>query len=122
MAEDFTITSGTTTNNGNTLDGGDTVTVTGALVTSGVNNGIDTTAGSNKITISTEGSITTANLDHVSGINNVGSFNTTTVSGSVMTNGNYGPGIANTGNSNINIVSGQITAKGVNAQTELHEW
>ena len=115
MAEDFTITSGTTTNNGNTLDGGDTVTVTGALVTSGVNNGIDTTAGSNKITVSTEGSITTANLDHVSGINNVGSFNTTTVSGSVMTNGNYGPGIANTGNSNINIVSGQITAKGVNA-------
>jgi hypothetical protein len=38
MAEDFTITSGSTKNNDYIIDGGDTVTVTGELVTSGLKN------------------------------------------------------------------------------------
>ena len=45
MADDFTITSGTTTNDNNTIDGADTVTVTGALVTTGTDNGIATLVG-----------------------------------------------------------------------------
>ena len=42
MATDFIITSGTTTNNGNIIDGAHTVTITGALVTTGTNVGIKT--------------------------------------------------------------------------------
>ena len=42
LAADFTITSGATTNDGNTINGNDSVTVTGALVTTGVNEGIVT--------------------------------------------------------------------------------
>ena len=41
QAADFKITSGTTTNDGNTINGNDTVTVTEALVTTGGSEGID---------------------------------------------------------------------------------
>ena len=60
MAADFTITSGTITNDGNTINGNDTVAVTGALVTTGPNEGIDTTGGTNTVSVSEAGSIETA--------------------------------------------------------------
>ena len=62
MADDFTITSGTTTNDGNTINGGDTVTVTGALTTTGANKGIETTSGTNTVVVSETGSITTGRV------------------------------------------------------------
>jgi hypothetical protein len=74
MAADFTITSGTTTNDGNTVNGNDTVAVTGALVTTGVNEGIDTTGGTNAVSVSETGSITTAGQSAY-GILNVGDDN-----------------------------------------------
>jgi len=87
MAEDFVITSGTTTNDGNTINGNDTVTVTGALVTTGVNEGIDTTGGTNTVSVSEADSIETAG-GGAFGIFNNGGGNATTVSGKVETAGN----------------------------------
>jgi hypothetical protein len=85
MAADFTITSGTTTNAGNTVDGNDTVAVTGALVTTGVNEGIDTSGDTNTVSVSETGSITTGIGDNAYGIYNNGDANTTTMSGSITT-------------------------------------
>ena len=74
MADDFTITSGTTTNDNNTINGADTVTVTGALVTTGTW-GISTTGGTNIVTVSETGNIkTTGNSGW--GIFNDGDANT----------------------------------------------
>ena len=86
MADDFTITSGTTTNDGNTINGGDTVTVTGALTTTGANKGIETTSGTNTVVVSETGSITTTG-DDAYGIYNEGDYNITTVSGTVKSTG-----------------------------------
>ena len=144
MAADFAITSGTTTNAGNTIDGNDTVTVAGALVTTGVNEGIDTTGGTNKVTVSDAGSIETAgknahgilnrgdgNTTAVSGniittgtmymaeawaIANIGDSNETTVSGSLKTSGMGSAGIYTDGNTNENTISGSITTTGSSAQ------
>ena len=75
MADDFTITSGTTTNDNNTINGADTVTVTGALVTTGTDNGISATGGPNIVTVSETGIIkTTGNSGW--GIFNDGDANT----------------------------------------------
>ena len=83
MAEDFVITSGTTTNDGETINGADTVTVTGALVTTGLHEGIDTSGGVNTVTVSETGSITTGAGNNAYGIRNIGTSNETTVSGSI---------------------------------------
>ena len=83
MAEDFVITSGTTTNDGETINGADTVTVTGALVTTGLHEGIDTSGGVNTVTVSETGSITTGAGNNAYGISNIGTSNETTVSGSI---------------------------------------
>ena len=140
LAADFTITSGTTTNDGNTISGNDSVTVTGALVTTGVNEGIDTTGGTNTISVSEAGSIETAgggafgifnnggrNATTVSGsietageaaygiFNGVGDGNATTVSGSITTTGDTGHGITNFGDSNQTNFSGSIATTGDNA-------
>ena len=114
MAEDFVITSGTTTNDGNTINGNDTVTVTGALVTTGVNEGIDTTGGTNTISVSEAGSIETAG-GGAFGIFNNGGRNATTVSGSIKTRGLLGDGIFNSGDGNVTTVSGSIATTGDNA-------
>jgi len=83
MADDFVITSGTTTNDGETINGADTVTVTGALVTTGLHEGIDTSGGVNTVTVSETGSITTGAGNNAYGIRNIGTSNETTVSGSI---------------------------------------
>ena len=108
LAADFTITSGATTNDGNTINGNDSVTVTGALVTTGVNEGIDTTGGTNTISVSEAGSIETAG-GGAFGIFNNGGRNATTVSGSIETAGEAAYGIFNSGDGNVTTVSGSIT-------------
>ena len=117
MADDFVITSGNQTNAGNTINGNDTVTVTGALVTTEVN-GIETTGGTNTVSVSGTGSIETTG-DNAHGVLNSGNENTTTVSGSITTTGNRAWGIANyqvddkgdelSSDSNETTVSGSIT-------------
>ena len=111
LAADFTITSGATTNDGNTINGNDSVTVTGALVTTGVNEGIDTTGGTNTISVSEAGSIETAG-GGAFGIFNNGGRNATTVSGSIETAGEAAYGIFNSGDGNVTTVSGSITTTG----------
>jgi len=105
LAADFVITSGTTTNDGNTINAGDTVTVTGALTTTAANEGIETTGGTNKVTVSEAGSITTGTGAYAFGIYNNGSTNTTTVSGSITTAGYGAHGIINRGSTNTTTVS-----------------
>jgi len=117
MADDFTITSGTTTNDGNTINGGDTVTVTGALTTIEANIGIETTSGTNTVVVSETGSITTTG-DRADGIGNADDgidnddYNTTTVYGSITTTGDDASGIYNGGDDNITTVSGSIETTG----------
>ena len=111
MADDFTITSGTTTNDSNTINGGDTVTVTGALTTTGANKGIETTSGTNTVVVSETGSITTTG-DDAYGIYNEGDYNITTVSGSIETTGEEANGIYNGGDDNITTVSGTVKSTG----------
>ena len=115
LAADFVITSGTTTNDGNTINAGDTVTVTGALTTTAANEGIETTGGTNKVTVSEAGSITTGTGAYAFGIYNNGSTNTTTVSGSITTAGSTASGIYNEGAFNTTTVSGSITTAGYGA-------
>jgi len=121
MAADFVITSGTTTNDGNTISTGDTVTVTGALVTTGVDIGIYTTGGTNKVTVSDAGSITTGTGAYAFGIYNLGSTNTTTVSGSITAAGSSANGIWNNGNFNTTTVSGSIGTTG-NFAKGIYNW
>jgi hypothetical protein len=65
MADDFTIASGTTTNDGNTLDGGDSVNVTGALNT-GSSQAIKTTNDLNIVLVSTTGRCSTSTHETIS--------------------------------------------------------
>ena len=58
-----------------------------ALTTTGANEGIETTGGTNKVTVSEAGSITTGTGNNAYGIYNDGAYNTTTVSGSITTAG-----------------------------------
>jgi len=112
MAADFTITSGTTTNDGNTVNGNDTVAVTGALVTTGANYGIETTGGTNTVSVAEAGSIDTTG-DDAFGISNRGDTNETTVSGSIKTTGDDAYGIYNwQGDTNETTVSGSIETAG----------
>jgi len=115
MAGDFIITSGTTTNNGNIINGAHTVTITGALVTTGGDKGIDTTGETNTVTVTGTGSITTGTGNMAYGIRNVGNTNTTSISGSIETTGYSSRGIYNQGISNETTVSGSITTEGGNS-------
>jgi hypothetical protein len=110
MAADFTIISGTTTNDDNTVDGNDTVAVTGALVTTGANEGIDASGDTNTVSVSETGSITTGIGDNAYGIYNNGDANTTTMSGSITTGiGDNAYGIYNNGDANTTTMSGSIS-------------
>jgi len=134
QAEDFLITSGTMTNHENIVDGDDTITVTGELVTSGGERGIYTTGGTNEVSVSEAGSVTTSGglyaygvynsgADNVTtvlgtittsytgstGVYNYGDDNTTTLSGSIFTNGHHSEGISERGEGNTTNVSGNIT-------------
>ena len=134
QAEDFLITSGTMTNHENIVDGDDTITVTGELVTSGGERGIYTTGGTNEVSVSEAGSVTTSGglyaygvynsgADNVTtvlgtittsytgstGVYNDGDDNTTTLSGSIFTNGHHSEGISERGEGNTTNVSGNIT-------------
>ena len=111
MAADFTITSGTITNDGNTINGNDTVAVTGALVTTGGNYGIETTGGTNTVSVAEAGSIDTTGVD-ADGIINVGDNNTITISGSITTTGDYAEGIVDVGDNNETTFSGSIKTTG----------
>ena len=103
MADDFVITSGSDTNGqlgDGDINGGHTVSLGIALKTTGTNVGIkttnnDTIAQKNTITVSETGSITTGTGSTAYGIFNWGSFNKTTVSGSITTEGTYADGISN---------------------------
>ena len=111
MADDFVITSsdgstnGVGTTNGataaaiaaNAIDGGHTVSLGIALTTTAANEGIETTGGTNKVTVSEAGSITTGTGNNAYGIYNDGALNTTTVSGSITTTGDQSIGIYNSG-------------------------
>ena len=86
MADDFVITSsdgstnGVGTTNGataaaiaaNAINGSDTVSLGIALTTTGTNEGIETTGGTNKVTVSEAGSITTGTGNNAYGIYNDG--------------------------------------------------
>ena len=115
MADDFTIASGSATNDGNTIDGADTVTVTGALTTTGANKGIVTTGGTNTVIVSQTGSIATGTGQFAYGIDTDGDGNTINVSGSIKSAGDDGYGITNRADSNTTTVSGRITTGGVDS-------
>ena len=89
LADDFVITSGTTMNDGNTIDGNDTVTLTGALVVSTNGNdrqGIKTSGVTNEVSVTASVSITTTSTsDYAHGIDNSVGGNTTTMLGSINT-------------------------------------
>jgi hypothetical protein len=112
MADTFDISSGTSTNGGNTLDGGDTITVTGALETPDSDAGIFTTGGTNSVIVSSSGSIKTGPGDNAYGIKNTDSNNTTTILGSITTTGTRAYGIMNGGDSNTTTISGSIATDG----------
>ena len=155
MADDFVITSSVGSTNGvgttngataaaiaaNAINGSDTVSLGIALTTTGTNIGIYNTGGTNTVSVSEAGSITTGTGNFAFGIYNIGStntttvsgsittagysafgiwnnggnFNTTTVSGSIGTTGNFANGIYNTGSTNTTTVSGSITTAGSSA-------
>mgnify|MGYP000495013085 CR=1 FL=1 len=139
MADDFVITgsdnstNGTGTTNGGTvaaiadtaINGSDTVSLGIALTTTGTYNvGIKTTGGTNKVTVSEAGSITTGTgAYYAHGIYNIGDTNTTTVSGSITTGvvgtnaGEDSTGIWNYGNDNTTTLTstGVITVNGPKA-------
>ena len=128
VADDFVITgsdnstNGTGTTNGGTaaaiadtaINGSDTVSLGIALTTTGTyNEGIKTTGGTNKVTVSEAGSITTGTgAYYAHGIYNIGDTNTTTVSGSITTAGYNADGIYNEGAFNTTTVSGSIKIEG----------
>ena len=131
MADDFVITSGTTTNDGNTLDGNDTVNVTGTLdiaATGPYNTGIMASGNANKITVSETGVIKAKDdgiWTKAGGNNEISVFGsiTTTVSGSITTGvvgtnaGEDSTGIWNYGNDNTTTLTstGVITVNGPKA-------
>lgn len=117
MADVFTITSGTATNDNNVINGNDTVTITGALVTPAGNRSIEITGNNNTINVSETGSIEAAeNLQlyvppytqNPSGaIYNGGENNNINVSGSINTSGS--DAIKNDDSHSQTNVSGSIT-------------
>ncbi len=127
VADDFVITgsdnstNGTGTTNGGTaaaiadtaINGSDTVSL-GIALTTNDNKGIEITGGTNKVTVSEAGSITTAG-SNADGIHNEGAFNTTTVSGSITTAGYNADGIYNLGSTNTTTVSGSSKTEGYGA-------
>ena len=121
FADDFTITSGTTTNDGNTLDGNDTVNVTGTLdiaATGPFNTGIYASGNANKITVSETGVIKAKD----DGIwTNAGGNNEISVFGSITTSGNVnGVGIRHIGGEAKIAVSGSIATENDLAHGILH--
>ena len=105
MADDFTIASGSTTNDGNTINTGDTVTVTGALTTTGNDRGIDSSGGTNTVTVSETGNIT-AGGDGIAADDG----NTVIINGNVTSATDDGVDL--TANNTITVgSSGSITAK-----------
>ena len=124
MADDFVITSGTTTNDGNTLDGNDTVNVTGTLdiaATGPYNTGIMASGNANKITVSETGVIKAKDdgiWTKAGGNNEISVFGsiTTTVSGSITT----GVGIRHIGGEAKIAVSGSIATENDLAHGILH--
>ena len=121
FADDFTITSGTTTNDGNTLDGNDTVNVTGTLdiaATGPFNTGIYASGNANKITVSETGVIKAKD----DGIwTNAGGNNEISVFGSITTSGNVnGVGIRHNGGEAKIAVSGSIATEADLAHGILH--
>ena len=117
LADDFVITSGTTTNDGNTIDGNDTATLTGALIVPN-GKGINASGGTNEVSVTTSGSITTTSTsDYAFGIDNSGGGSTTTMSGSINTLGRAARGISSggAGGNNTTTMSGSITTTGNDA-------
>ena len=113
QADDFTIdTAATSTNDGNTLDGSDTITVTtnGSIAITSLADGINTSGGNNKATVN--GSITTTGGTNRSGIEHNGDNNETILNGSITTSDRRGYGIYNIGDYNDSTVSGEITVSG----------
>ena len=117
MADDFVISSGTTTNDGNAIDGNDTVTLTGALIVP-IGKGINASGGTNEVSVTASGSITTTSTsDYAFGIDNSGGGSTTTMLGSINTLGRAARGISSGGGggNNTTIMSGNITTTGNDA-------
>ena len=141
MANDFVITQSDNSTNGkgtkdggtaaaiadNEIDGSDTVSLGIALTTTADNEGIQTSADGNAITVTEAGSITTgtgkpndAAERHAAGIYNEGINNTTTMSGSISNTGLRAYGIFNEGSYNTTTMSGSFssTGDGNDASTE----
>ena len=115
MADDFVISSGTTTNDGNTIDGNDTVTLTGALIVP-IGKGINASGGTNEVSVTASGSITTTSTsDYAHGIENSGGGSTTTMLGNINTLGRAARGISSAGGNNTTTMSGNITTTGNDA-------
>ena len=106
MADDFTIASGSTTNDGYTINTGDTVTVTGALTTTGTDRGIEPSGvGTNTVIVSETGNIT-AGGDGI----NANDGNTVIINGNVTSTTEDGVDLR--ANNTITVgSSGSITAK-----------
>ena len=121
FADDFTITSGTTTNDGNTLDGNDTVNVIGTLdiaATGPYNTGIYASGNANKITVSETGVIKAKDdgiWTHAGGNNEISVFGSITTSGNVN-----GVGIRHNGGEAKIAVSGSIATEADLAHGILH--
>lgn len=116
-ADDFTITGATaTTNGGNTVDGGDSITVTsdGSVTTTGNNNNALSAAGNSNV-VTNNGALAT------DGINAHGIYSTTaentviTNTGSITTSGSTAYGMYILGDSYTISNSGTITATGATA-------
>ena len=124
MADVFVITGSDNSTNGvgtidggaeapiadNAIDGSDTVSLGVALKTTGGSvEGIETSGGTNNISVSSSGNITTTWISAF-GIYNLGDSNATTMLGSITTAGQSAHGIHNYGNSNTTTTSGNITS------------
>ena len=119
IAEDFSITDATTTNNGETINGNDTVKISGDLELTNAT-GIETTGNSNTITLSKSGSIKTVG-NSAYGIHNSGDNSTTSVSGSITTEGVNSEGILNEGGANKTNLSGSIVTSGEDSAGIVNE-
>lgn len=113
-AATVTIASGTTTNDGATVDGDDTVVISGPLTVTG-GSGINATGNGNTVNLLAPGSIITsgANAD---GIDSTGDNNTATVTGSIATNGANSQGVVNIGDDNTTTIAGSLTTAATNSQ------
>jgi hypothetical protein len=114
LAADYTINNAqTATNGGNTLNGSDGLTITssGSISTNGAD-GVSFTGNDNQITI--DGDVTTSGniMYAVIGWNN---DNTIAIAGSLTTSGNLGHALGLNGDGNIANVSGRITTTGSQA-------